>query len=173
MFFFNFFSKKEDVLASIFKIAEKGMYNIDFPISKEGRFELLMFDIWLGEFLTENNSIYIDYEQKIKSTEEYLKLMASKLGLPPEKKCERIYIFRKDGWMRDIMGLVHSDFPRTKQYLPGYLYLSMISNPLTIYVDEVSERKIDELDTSDLVEFTGPFCEHYSWLVKTITNTIK
>ena len=51
---FSFLSQegsKDDILASIFKVAEKGMYNFNFPITKEGRFEILMFDIWLGRKL--------------------------------------------------------------------------------------------------------------------------
>ncbi len=45
---FSFLSKKRvknDILASIFKVAEKGMYSLNLPITKEGRFEILMFDI--------------------------------------------------------------------------------------------------------------------------------
>ena len=40
--------KTNDVLTSVFTVAEKGMYNINFSISQEGRFEVEMFDIWLG-----------------------------------------------------------------------------------------------------------------------------
>lgn len=53
---FSFLSKKrsqDDILTSIFKVAEKGMYNFNFPITKEGRFEILMFDVWLGTRLIE------------------------------------------------------------------------------------------------------------------------
>ena len=44
---FGFFKgKTNDVLTSVFTVAEKGMYNINFSISQEGRFEVAMFDIW-------------------------------------------------------------------------------------------------------------------------------
>lgn len=66
------------------------------------------------------------------------------------------------------MGLVHSDYPRTKQFLPGYLYLSIVSEPLTVYLDGMADRKINELDLSDLVEFLAPFCKHYSWLIREV-----
>ena len=94
----DFFVKKEDVLDSIFRIAEKGMYNIDYKISKEGRFELLMFDIWLAIFITDDYKT--DYMQMLKRVEEYLKQMVLKLGLPQERNVkEYILLEKKDGGM--------------------------------------------------------------------------
>ena len=73
------------------------MYNIDIPISKEGRFEVAMFDIWLGTMLIEEQNIDIDYRLMQDRIEVYLKQIASKLGLPAEKKHERIYHFSQRG----------------------------------------------------------------------------
>lgn len=105
--------------------------------------------------------------------EVYLKQIASKLGLPAEKKHERIYLFRKEGWEQDIMGLIHSDYPRTKQFLPAYMYLCIVAKPLLVFDEETTEKKINEIPASELVEFLKPFCDHYSCLVKTIMKSIK
>lgn len=164
-------SKKEDSLSFIFKNAERGMYKMNYPVSKEGQFELLMFDIWLGIFLTEDDTTYINYAQRRERIEEYLKQMSLKLGFPPEKKYERKYTSnRENGWKQDVIGLVHSDYPRTKQYLPGYLYLCIVEEPLIEFSDEHARKKIDEIPYDNLIEFTKSFCEHYSWYVKTITE---
>lgn len=171
---FSFFKgKTNDALATVFTIVEKSMYNIDIPISKEGRFEVAMFDIWLGTMLIEEQNIVIDYKLMQDRIEVYLKQIASKLGLPAEKKHERIYLFRKEGWEQDIMGLIHSDYPRTKQFLPAYMYLCIVAKPLLVFDEETTEKKINEIPASELVEFLKPFCDHYSCLVKTIIKSIK
>jgi hypothetical protein len=177
MDFLSFLSKKEkkdDVLTSIFKIAEKGMSNIKFPISKEGKFEVMMFDIWLGTKLMEEK-INIDYRLMQDKIEDHLKQTALKMGLPTKRDYELIYFFRKEGWTHDVMGLIHSDYPRTKQFLPGYLYLCVVSIPLLVFDYETTRNinKIEEIPLNDLSDFLSPFCEHYSWLVETITNSIK
>lgn len=176
MGFFSFLSKKrsqDDVLTSIFKVAEKGMYNFNFPITKEGRFEVLMFNIWLGTKLMEEQNISIDYMGMQNRIEDYLKKIALKLELPVDKKYERVYIFRGDGWEHDIMGLVHSDYPRTKQFLPGYMHLCIVAKPLLVFDDETTAKKIEEIPLGDVADFLGPFCEYYSWLAQTIMKLIK
>lgn len=171
---FNFFKgKANDILATVFTIVEKSMYNIDMPISREGRFEVAMFDIWLGTMLVENNNINIDYGSMQGRIEVYLKQTASKLGLPAGMKYERIYLFRKGGWEHDVMGLIHSDYPRTKQFLPAYMYLCIVAKPLLIFDEETTEKTINEIPTSALVDFLKPFCEHYSYLVGEFVKYIK
>lgn len=170
-------SKKSDninhSLKSVFTVAEKGMYNIDFPISQEGRFEIAMFDIWVGTMLMKEQHINIDYKLMQNKIEEYLKQTALKLGLPVEKKYMMTYIFREEGWEHDVMGLIHSDYPQTKQFLPAYMYLCIVAHPLLVFDEETTEKKLSEIPTYELCEFLGPFCEHYSWLVKTIIKSIK
>lgn len=171
---FSFFKgRANDVLATVFTIVEKSMYNIDLPISKEGRFELAMFDIWLGTMLIEEQNINTDYGVMQNRVEAYLKLIASKFGLPAEKKYERIFLFRKEGWEQDVMGLIHSDYPRTKQFLPAYMYLCIVAKPLLVFDEETTGKKMGEIPTNELVEFLKPFCEHYSSLVKSIMKSIK
>lgn len=174
---FNLFkkeSKGENSLSSVFKVAEEGMSNLQFSrITKEGLFEILMFDIWLGTRLMEDQNIDIDYEVMQNKIEGNLKSVALKLGLPVEKKLERIYIFRTDGWENDIMGLLHSDYPKTKQFLPAYMYMCIVAKPLIVYDDETTYKKIQEIPLSDVSDFLGPFCDHYMWLVKKIMKQIE
>lgn len=173
---FSFLSKKrsqDDILTSIFKVAEKGMYNFNFPITKEGRFEILMFDVWLGTRLIEEQNIDVNYVSMQNRIEVYLRQIALKLELPVEKKYERVYMFREDGWEHDVMGLIHSDYPRTKQFLPAYMYLCMVAKPLVVFDDETTVKESNKTSLSDVVDFLGPFCEHYSWLVQTVMKLIK
>lgn len=171
---FNFFKgKKNDVLTSIFAIAEKGIYNTDIVTSQAGKFEIIMFDIWMGTMLVEEKKINIDYVSMQNRIEDFLKQTAKNLGLPIEKKYESIYLFRQEGWEHDIMGLIHSDYPRTKQFLPSYMYLCMIEKPLVVFDEETIEKEINKICIDKLVNFLDPFCKHYSWLVETIMNTIK
>ena len=114
------------------------MYNIDIPISKEGRFEVAMFDIWLGTMLIEEQNIDIDYRLMQDRIEVYLKQIASKLGLPAEKKHERIYLFRKEGWEQDIMGLIHSDYPELNNFYQLICTLCIVAKPLLVFDEETT-----------------------------------
>lgn len=171
---FGFFKgNTNDVLTSVFTVAEKGMNNINFSISQEGRFEVAMFDIWLATMLMKEQHVNIDYMLMQDKIENFLKQTVQKLGLPSEKKYERIYLFREEGWENDVMGLIRSDYPRTKQFLPAYMYLCIVAHPLLVFDEETTEKKLSEIPTDELVEFLGPFCEHYSWLVEAIMKLIK
>lgn len=165
--------KTSGALTSVFKVAEKGMCDINFPISKEGKFEVAMFDVWLGIRVMEEENVNIDYKLMQNRKEEYLKELALNLGLPAEKKHEMIYFFREEGWEHDVMGLIRSDYPRTKQFLPAYMYLCIVAKPLLVFDEKRLKKEIDEIPTDELVDFLEPFCEHYLWLVKTIINSIK
>lgn len=173
---FSFLSKKrgqDDILTSIFKVAEKGMYNLDFPLTKEGQFEILMFDIWLGTRLLEEQSANVDYMSMQNKIEVYLKQIALKLELPVSRDYKIVYMLREDGWEHDIMGLIHSDYPRTKQFLPAYMYLYIVAKPLIIFDDETTAKEANKISLNDVADFLEPFCEHYSWLVQTIMKLIK
>lgn len=176
MDFFSFLfspKSKDDILTSIFQIAEKGMRNTNFALTKEGQFEVLMFDIWLSTRLIEKQHVKIDCMVMQNRIEDYLKQTVQKIGLPIENKYERVYIFREEGWEHDVMGLIHSDYPRTRQFLPSYMYLCMVAEPLLVFDDETIANKLEDISLSDVADFLGPFCEHYSWLVKTVMNLMK
>ncbi|MCR5680202.1 MAG: hypothetical protein K6G08_08345 [Prevotella sp.] len=158
---------RKDALTSIFRISEKGGDHFKAPLSKEGQLELLMFDIWFGIQSLESRGILLDYEDTQKRIEDYLIKVIQNFGLPSEKKYERVYLLRSvtDGWEREMLGLAQSDYPRTKQYLPAYLYICFIKEPLKVYADEFLEAKIDSLNISDLADFFMVFIEHQNWLV--------
>lgn len=173
---FNFLSSKErkvDIISSIFNVAEKGMDNINFTVTPAGRFEILMFDIWLGTRILEEERIHIDYMIMQDRIEEYLIASIRKLGLDTEKKYERLYLFRQEGWEHDIIGLLRSDYPKTKQFLPGYMHLCIAANPLVVYNNEATSKRIQEIPLSDVADFLEPFCNHYMWLVKAIMDVLK
>lgn len=156
-----------NALSSIFQIAEKGADHFDMNLSKEGRLELLMFDIWFGIQALESRDIYLDYDSTQNRIEEYLIKKIVDLGLPPENKLERVYLLRcvTDGWEMDMYGLAQSDYPRTKQYLPAYLYMCFIKEPLKVYAEEFLDKKIDALSSSELSDFLMVYIDHQNWLV--------
>ncbi len=154
-------------LSSIIQIAEKGADYFDMKLSKEGRLELLMFDIWFGIQTLESRDIYLDYDSTHNRIEEYLIKKIVEWGLPPERKYERVYFLRSvtDGWEMDMYGLAQSDYPRTKQYLPAYLYMCFIKEPLKVYAEEFLDAKIDALSSSELADFLMVYIDHQNWLV--------
>lgn len=166
---FSFLKKKKDInslLQSIFKIAEEGMYKFDFPISNEGKFEIMMYDIWLGtELISLKRDIFIEWGQTHKNIIIYLQQAAKKLNLPPEKKVERIYFFREDGWKHDTIGFMKSDYPRTRQFLPEYIYLCFVKKPLIAFDEKNAMMQANEVSIGDLADFLVPFGEHHNWLI--------
>ena len=156
-----------NTLSSIIRIAEKGSDHFNMKLSKEGRLELLMFDIWFGIQALESRGIYLDYDSTHNKIEEYLTKKIVDWGLPSEKKYERVYLLRSvtDGWEMDMYGLAQSDYPRTKQYLPAYLYMCFIKEPLKVYAEEFIDAKINALSSSELADFLMVYIEHQNWLV--------
>lgn len=173
---FSFLSRKktpDDILEAVFKIAKKGMYNLNYSVSKEGRFEVLMFDIWLGTEIMKELRIRVDYALQQKKIEIYLKRMIYRLGLSEDRKYERVYIFREPTWKHDVTGLIHSNYPRTPQFLPAYMYLHMVAKPLIAFDDETAEKEAEKITIDELASFLGPFGDHYSWLVKKYVKLMK
>lgn len=160
-------SDNSNVLSSIIQIAEKGSDHFDMKLSKEGRLELLMFDIWFGIQALKSRDIFLDYDSTHNRIEEYLTKKIIEWGLPPEKKYERVYLLRcvTDGWEMDMYGLAQSDYPRTKQFLPAYLYMCFIKEPLKVYAEEFIDAKIDALSSSELADFLMVYIDHQNWLV--------
>lgn len=164
--------KKNDVLAVVFETAKQAAFDFNFPISNAGRFELFMYDIWLGMRIVESKGLFVDYDLMFKRREEYLQEAIRELGLPSEKKYERLYIFRDEGWEHDTLGLMHSDYPRTKQFIPAYIYLCVVACPLVVYGEERVMEEIDKIPFYEMVDFLVPFCDHYSWMVGTVIDRL-
>lgn len=156
-----------NALSSIIQIAEKGADHFDMKLSKEGRLELLMFDIWFGIQALESRGIILDHDSTHNRIEEFLIKKIENWGLPAEKKYERVYLLRcvTDGWEMDMYGLAQSDYPRTKQYLPAYLYMCFIEGPLKVFSEELLDAKIDALSSSKLADFLMVYINHQNWLV--------
>lgn len=162
--------QRKDILTSIFNVAERGVEHFNMPISKEGEFELLMFDIWLGVKVLESKNINIKKSQE--RIEKFLENKIRDFGFPSEKKYERIYLLRcvTDGWENDMYGLAHSDYPRTRQYLPAYLYMCFIKEPLKVYTEDVLERKISVLNITEVADFFMIYTEHHEWLISELNK---
>lgn len=164
--------KNNGILTVVFETAKQGAFDFNFPISNAGRFELIMYDIWLGIRIIESKGLFIDYDLISKRREEFLKEVIRKLGLPLEKKYERLYIFRDEGWKHDTLGLMHSDYPRTKQFIPAYIYFCVVACPMMVYGEEKIMEEIEKIPFYKIIDFLVPFCDHYSWMVETIINRL-
>ena len=163
------------VMEVAFKIADEGANHFNMTLSKEGKFEVIMFDIWFALESLRAKEFNINPKEEIKMIENFLVDTCKKLALPTENKFERIYTLREltDGWQKEMWRLTHSDYPRTKQYLPGYLYLCFIQDPLIVYPDDsIVEEKLSSVRLSELADFYMAFSEHQNWLRDEI-NKIK
>ncbi len=163
------------VMEVTFKIADEGANHFNMTLSKEGKFEVIMFDIWFILESLRAKGFNINPKEEIEMIENFLVDTCKKLALPTENKFERIYTLREltDGWEKEMRCLAYSDYPRTKQYLPGYLYLCFIRNPLIVYPDDsIVEEKLSSVTLSELADFYIAFSEHQNWLRDEI-NKIK
>lgn len=151
----------------VFFMAEKGPNHFNMALSKEGKFEVIMFDIWFALESLRAKGFNMNPKEEIKMIENFLVETCKKLDLPTENKFERIYTLREltDGWHKEMWRLAHSDYPRTKQYLPGYLYMCFIKEPLIVYPDDsIVEEKLSSVSLSELADFFMAFSEHQDWL---------
>ena len=83
--------KKNEALTTVFRIAKENMYNFDYPISEAGRFELFMYDVWLGTRILEDKNIPLDFNSMFDQINNCLKDVIKELKLPSQKKYENIY----------------------------------------------------------------------------------
>ena len=181
---FGFLRRKieEATLNAIFKVALEGMENFNFPggLTNAGKFELLMFDIWFGTIFVEKRGLDFDFDLKLKKIDSFLTQLGEMLHLPSIGGFDALYVLRQEGWDYDLYHLLHSDYPRTKQYISGYLYLCIIVEPFILY--EIGEEyfyKLMQLEKENMKRgryegllFTRAFYEHHSWLVKQLHQQI-
>ncbi len=159
-------SNKQNYLESIFKSAEQRMKEFKMPLVNEGKFEALMYGIWLGMKALDEFGIPQNYEESYSIVEDFLVNYAERLGISPDKKVERLFVFRDEEWNNETMALAKSNYPQTKQYLPEYLYLCFVDSPLVLYGDATNlHNRAEQIDTSDLIEFLAAFEIYYNSLI--------
>lgn len=149
----------------IFNVANSCIDSFGMPLTHEGKLELLMFNIWFCMEYCQIKGYHVDYKLFYEQLENFLIKRIQNYNLPLEKKYERVYLFRQDGWENDIIGLSRSDYPRTKQYLPAYLYMCIVKAPLHIYVEERLEKEIDQIDIGHLADFFVAYTKHHDLLL--------
>lgn len=154
------------IMADIFATAHEGMQAFDYPgITKEGKFEVLMFDIWVGASLASVGRNIPNMDDQI---DQYLLEVISELNLPKEKKYERVYLFREleNVWEEDMIGLSQSNYPQTKQYLPYNLYICMIKHPCIVFTEEGMIQEMLKISYTEVADFLMIFGKHYEWLIE-------
>ena len=178
---FGFLRRKieEATLNAIFKVALEGMENFNFPggLTNAGKFELLMFDIWFGTIFVEKRGLDFDFDLKLKKIDSFLTQIAEKFHLPTNGGFEALYLLRQEGWDYDLYHLLHSDYPRTKQYISRYLYLCIVVEPFMLYdMGECFYRLArlyeENKNSNEDILFVGAFYDHHSWLVKRLRQQI-
>lgn len=135
------------------------------PLSNEGKFELVMYDVWLGQKITTNYEEFHDFGHEIDMVENFLKETSHKLGLSEGKKLERLYLIREDDLEADTYGLVTSDYPRTKQYIHEYLYMCIVGSPTNVYTEERLAMLLADVPFDRIMNFMDAFIKHYNWVI--------
>lgn len=159
-------TNNQNCLNLIFELAEREMKNFKMPLTNEGKFEVLMYGIWLGmkvldeSGLPQNNAV--ESSSKIS---DFLVEYAKKLDISPDKKVERLFVLRDGDWYRETNSFVESNYPQTKQYLPDYHYLCFVVSPLVFYEPMALCEKVKQIDTSDLIDFLPVFGDFYNKLI--------
>lgn len=139
----------EKILSMVFNMAEDGSNHFDMLLSKEGQFELIMFDIW---FALEILKLGIDPDIIEKKIVSFLQVICKKFNFSQEEKTESLYTIRK----------LTNDWKKNNTLL----YMFFIIDPLKVYADEsVIEKKLSSVSKSDLVIFLKSFKEHQQWLL--------
>lgn len=152
-------------LDRIFNIALDGVNHFQLPLTNGGKYELIMYDVWLGQEIAVDMKTFHDFGHEIDKVEEFLKETSHKLGFPDEKKLERLYIIREDDWAADTDGLATSDYPRTKQYIPEYLYMCIMGSPTHAYTNERLAMLLADVPFDRIITFMDAFIKHYIWAV--------
>ena len=106
-------------LASIYSIAERGMTEFNMPLTNEGKFEVLMYGIWLGLRTLDRYGIQLDPKESLSEVNSYLVKYAKQLSISSDKKAERLFVLREEEWEKDTKSLSASNYPHTKQYFPS------------------------------------------------------
>lgn len=156
----------KNYLESIFKSAERGMTEFNMPLTNEGKFEVLMYGIWLGMKALDEFGIPQNYKESLDKVNGFLVEYAKRLGIPSERKAERLFVLRDEDWEKDTNSLARSNYPQTKQYLPDYLYLCFVDSPLVLYSSIELARRTEQIDPSNLIDFLAVFETYYNKLVE-------
>lgn len=156
----------KNYLESIFKSAERGMTEFNMPLTNEGKFEVLMYGIWLGMKALDEFGIPQNHKESLSKVNDFLVDYAKRLGIPQERKAERLFVLRDEDWEKDTKSLARSNYPQTKQYLPDYLYMCFVGSPLVLYSSFDMMRKAEQIDPTNLIDFLAIFETYYNRLVE-------
>lgn len=152
-------------LESIFKFAERRMTEFNIPLTNEGKYEVLMYGIWLGMKALDEFGIPQNQEESLARVNDFLIEYANRLGIPPERKAERLFVLRDGDWYRETKSFAESNYPQTKQYLPDYHYLCFVDSPLVFYSPMALCDKVKQIASSDLIDFLAVFGTYYNKLI--------
>lgn len=165
--------KSSDILETIEFLAKQGVKNIetDYKVSSnEGRFELFMFNMFLGwMFFLERNKI--DTSSDI-GNQKFLILYRYSLeqGIQWEiSEMINLYRERYNAYKRDLKGLQNSHYPETKQYLPAYTFAAIYYDALRInpdlsWTDFDNETAFNVEKYHQLSDFAGVMIKQINWM---------
>lgn len=158
----NDIALNKNYLTSIYSIAERGMIEFNMPLTNEGKFEVLMYGIWLGLRTLDKYGIPINHKESLSEVKNYLVKYASNLDIPSDKNAEKLFTLRDEEWERDTKLLVPSSFPLSNHILLEYLYLCFIDSPLVMFSSIELSKKVDQIDKSSLANFLMVFETYYN-----------
>lgn len=184
---FNLFKKKENnnhlaTILGLSYISLDTFQTICKPTNKKGLFEVLMFNVFYcwtyyneRELINPNNSMI---NKKIL----YLHEKASEFGISiGQEDFIKLYQNRFIHFEKEFMLFNKSDFPRTKQYLPAYIFSVIYYEQLKFTPDlsELMNAKKQKEYSDDVVgmnkffelsDFTGNFQSYLNTIFEVLEN---
>ena len=108
-------TNNQKCLNSIFELAEREMKDFNMPLTNEGKFEVLMYGIWLGMKVLDESGIPQNNAVELSSKiSDFLVEYAKKLDISPDKKVERLFVLRDGDWYRETNSFVESKLSSNK-----------------------------------------------------------
>lgn len=172
----------EVVITFVLTITEKGINN--FPIeglSKTQQLEVFLFDACMvKDLLLAKEKIPNTYipgiDKKINAAYRNLK---DRLGIKNNEiffEAKNLIEIRAPFYLKDLQGLLNSDYPQTKMYMPYGLYFFIHTAPLDAILDEedaiegIMNYQSNQRISGNILGFTKALVSHYNWLLNQIDS---
>lgn len=173
--FNNPINNPEILLDSIFSISEEGMkyYQVEYNTDNENElFEVFIFCLCLSWIynIEKGNIRYIDFFKIIMVHRLYIKFKELKLkykSIQSESDMHHFLDLRIDVYTEDLIGMLNSSFPNTKQYLPWSSFILFKENCTVFYKEKLTQLLPLQIEKfEEVVQFTSKFIELNDWTMK-------
>lgn len=162
---FNFFSKKmistKEMISIVDKWTDIYMNQYTTQKNKDIENEIYLFNSWIvWDFCLNNNLMKNSREHGDEYIANIQYFINQTKNISPE---EILFLYqnRYKIYKNDISGLLNSNYPKTKQFIPFSLYCAIYKNQYSHYPSE-NINMYDNLISDDLHEFTGRLIKYWN-----------